>query len=187
MRPIIAVIIATLIMSSVAARAEEVIEIHDYQPPKVLPSYNPRQLPAYSDEAVLDDAWTRAWLLLDIDEQGQVLRFKFIKRPGYDLEAIAAKEVWKLKFQPARTKGNTPIETKALWSIEWPSNSWLQGVNAGLTNTLPHNNWWTDRPLADYVPCARKGPMQTYVRDCSKPDISRADKEAWIDRPRDTH
>jgi hypothetical protein len=186
MRAISAFIVAFTITSSVA-RANEVIEIHDYQPPKVLPSYNPRKLPAYSDEAVLDDAWTRAWLLLDIDEQGKVKRFKFLKHPGYDLDAIAANEVWHLTFQPARTTGNTPIETRAIWGIEWPSNSWLKAVNGGLSSALPHNDWWTGRPLADYVPCARTGPMQSYVRDCSKPDVTRADKEAWIDRPRDTH
>jgi hypothetical protein len=170
-------------MLSTSAHADEVIEIHDYQPPKVLPSYDPRKLPAYSDEAVLDNAWTRAWLLLDIDEHGKVRRFKFLKRPGYDLEAIATKEVWQLQFQPARTKGNTPIETKALWKIEWPSNGWLQAVNYGLTDALPHNDWFTDRPLADYVPCAHTGPMHTFERDCSQPDLTRADVEPWIDRP----
>lgn len=178
-----ALIIAFMFIATVPARADEVIEIHDYAPPKVTASYNPRKLPAYSDEAVLDDAWTRAWLLLDIDEHGNVRRFKFLKRPRYHLEAIAANEVWQLSFVPAHTQGNTPIETNAIWRIEWPSNSWLQAVNYGLTNTLPHDDWWTGRPMADFVPCAHTGPMQTFERDCSQPDVTRADSEQWITRP----
>src|SRR5688572_15025246 len=79
----------------------EVIVIRDKIAPPVAPkpkNYKPHKAPPYSDAAVLSDAWTKAHMLLDVDEQGIVRRYKFLKRPGYDLEKIAAREVSKLVF-----------------------------------------------------------------------------------------
>src|SRR5512138_1205894 len=68
----------------------ETIEIHDPLPPPVLPKAkkDARILPKYSDDAVLSDAWEKAWLLLDVDTTGSVTRVKMLKRPGHDLEKI---------------------------------------------------------------------------------------------------
>jgi hypothetical protein len=180
-------IITTAVMLFAISAHAEVIEIHDYVPPKPPPSYNARKLPAYSDEAVLQDAWTRSWLLLDIDNQGKVQRFKFLKRPGYNLEAIAEREVWKMSFLPAHTKANVPMETEAIWLIEWPSQSWVMSYE-GVTTAWPHPNWLTGVSPAVGVPCRGSGPsIDLMYRDCSKPDMARAEHETWIVRPRDSN
>jgi len=99
----------------------EVIEIHDPPvKPKAL-NFNPRKTPPYSDAAVLSDAWTKAWMLLDVSERGDVTRVKFLKRPGFDLEKIAIKEAFKLKFSPARDGRGNPLRVYVVWPIEWPS------------------------------------------------------------------
>jgi hypothetical protein len=170
-----------------AARADEVIEIHDYVPPKPAASWDARKLPAYSAEAIVHDAWVRSWLLLDIDTHGKVTRFKFLKHPGYNLESIAANEVWKLSFDPAHTKGNTPIETKAVWRIEWPSHGWLMD-RFGTAASWPRVEFLSRISPAMRVPCAGSGPLQLesvhpVYRDCSMPDVTRADSERWIVRP----
>ena len=43
--------------------------------------------------------------------------------------------------------------------------------------------------MDDYVPCAGSGPLNLgsvhpVYKDCSQPDLSRADKEPWLARPR---
>lgn len=148
--------------------------------PAVLPkpkNYSPVKAPPYSDEAILSDAWTRAWLLLDVDRTGKVRRFKFLKRPGHDLEQIAAAEAFKLRFEPGRDGKRRPVDTWVVWLIEWPSHGWLIDL-IGIATRMP-------RELAGYVPCAGSGPLNldsvhpTY-RDCSKPDLSKAAGEKWI-------
>ena len=75
----------------------------------------------YSARAIDADAWTRAFLLLDIDETGTLRRIKWLKRPGFDLEKIALSEVKKVKFAPARDATGKPIRSLLVWDIEWPS------------------------------------------------------------------
>lgn len=170
----------------------EVIKIEGRLLPKIKPrpkNHSPKRAPPYSDRALLSDAWTKAWLLLDVGADGQVTRFKFLKRPGYDLETIAASEVFRLKFEPARDHGDKPVRTLILWSIEWPSAGWLEklvGTRSQmppLVGIPPHV-----RLMSDYVPCRGSGPWKmdsvhpTY-KDCSKPDWSNETNEPWIEPP----
>ncbi|HSR96792.1 MAG TPA: hypothetical protein VLM79_07080 [Kofleriaceae bacterium] len=169
--------------------SQEVIIIRDLIPPKVPPrpvNFSERKAPPYTDAAILQDAWTRAWMVLDISPTGEVLRFKFLKRPGYDLDAIAASEVFKLRFTPARDESGHPIGTLLIWGIEWPSTGYLTAN--GLTRTaMPPMVGLPPRPLSDSVPCRGSGPLDlssiypTY-RDCSTPDVSRMASERWITR-----
>lgn len=169
----------------------EVIKIEGRLLPKVKPkpkNHSTKKAPPYSDRAVLSDAWTKAWLLLDVGADGEVTRFKFLKRPGYDLESIATSEVFKLKFEPALDHADRPVRTLVLWSIEWPSAGWLEklvGTRSQmppLVGVPPHV-----RLLSDYVPCRGSGPLKldsvhpTY-KDCVGPDWSNEAKEPWIAR-----
>ncbi|HEY5936470.1 MAG TPA: hypothetical protein VIU61_17585 [Kofleriaceae bacterium] len=167
----------------------EVIKIEGRLPPKVKPrprNYSQKKAPPYSDRALLSDAWTKAWLLLDVSADGEVIRFKFLKRPGYDLETIAASEVFKLRFEPARDHSDKPVRTLLLWSIEWPSAGWLEKL-VGTRSRMPPLIGIPPnvRSQSDYVPCAGSGPWhmdsvhKTY-KDCSKPDWSNEANEPWI-------
>jgi hypothetical protein len=173
----------------VDATSGEVIEIQERPPPPVPPkakNYKPHKAPPYSDAAVLSDAWTRAWMLLDVDETGRVVRFKFLKRPGYDLEEIAKKEVFALQFDPARDENGKAIRVWILWTIEWPSAWWLSqfvGTRAGMPPMVyypppPHRLDWK-------VPCRGSGPLNLgsihpAYKDCSKPDLSKIKVESWV-------
>jgi hypothetical protein len=168
----------------------EVIVIQDQKPPRVpaRPSnYSPRKAPPYSDEALDKDAWTRAWVLLDVGPDGQVTQFKFLKRPGYDLENIAASELFKLTFDPARDDRDQPTRTFLIWGIEWTSNSWLMAMNLPRTMTPPIVGF-PPRATSETVPCKGSGPMHLGsvhpgYRDCSEPDLTQVAREPWIVRP----
>lgn len=162
-------------------------------------NHQPLKAPPYSDRAINSDAWTRAFLLLDIDETGSVVRMKWLKRPGYDLEPIALSEVRKVKFAPARDSGGKPIRSFLVWDIEWPSAWWLDtvmGTRAGLSSPeRPRGAAIPPRSIADHpapqrpqhlsVPCKGSGPWHmdsahpTY-RDCSRADLRVAAREAWF-------
>ena len=168
----------------------EVIVVQDQKPPSVPArplNFRPRRNPPYSDAALEKDAWTRAWMLLDVSVAGEVTQFKFLKRPGYDLEDIAAKEVFDLKFEPARDEHGQPMRIWLVWGLEWPSNGWLMAMQLPRT-TRPPVVGFPPRLMSDGVPCKGSGPMHltslypTY-RDCSRPDLSRVAKEPWIVRP----
>ncbi|MGH9889390.1 MAG: energy transducer TonB, partial [bacterium] len=142
----------------------------------------------YSDAAVLQDAWTRAWMVIDISPTGEVTRLKFVKRPGYDLDAIAISEAFKLRFKPARDDSGAPIETWLVWGIEWPASTYL--IARGLTlSALPPMVGLPSRPGSHGVPCRGSGPWNMSsklwigYRDCSLPDLSRMLSERWIARP----
>jgi hypothetical protein len=165
----------------------EVIVVEGTAPPAVLArpkNHVPSKAPPYSDRAILSDAWTRAWMLLEIDEVGRVTRFKFLKRPGYDLERIAMREVVKLRFDPARDGRGRAMRTQIVWSIEWPSAGWLEQL-VGTYSAMPPLRGFPPRRLDHYVPCAGSGPWamdsvhKTY-RDCSRPDLSKAAREPWV-------
>lgn len=172
---------------TVDATAGEVIVLREKLKPPVPPkptNWIPTKTPPYSDRAILSDAWTKAWLLLDVSPTGVVERFKFLKRPGYDLEQIATKEAFKLKFDPARDATGKPVRTWLLWEIEWPSVWWLDAFQLPRTTMPPvvgfppHRKDW-------YVPCAGSGPLQLesihpIYKDCSRPDLSRASVEPWV-------
>jgi hypothetical protein len=184
----------------------EVIRIIDSKPPTVPPKLSkdiPHVTPPYSKEAVVRDAWARAWLLLDIDESGKVVRVKLLRRPGFDLDEIAVKEAMKLRFQPALDEHRKPMRAQILWSMEWPSHGWLVEHN-GTAARLPVEAYVVDplmrgfggegQPVApptgasalSRVPCAGSGPLNLDLvypvyRDCSKPDLSRASFLPWLD------
>ena len=145
------------------------------------PKGNPRIAPKYSDAAIEKDAWTRAWLFLDIDDRGVVKRVKFIKRPGYDLEKIALERVFKTRFEPARDGLGRAEASTLVFPIEWPSYWWIV-KHEGLVTRIPAN--------VGGVPCRDSGnPLNLdrahpMYRDCSMPDLSRISVEPWIERPR---
>jgi hypothetical protein len=153
-------------------------------PPK--PARPSIKAPAYSDRAILSDAWTKAWLLLDVSETGKVTRVKWLKRPGYDLEKIAMKEVFGLTFEPARDRTGKPMRAWVVWDIEWPSHHWMIQFVGIATRKMPMVGF-PPRPQSHYVPCRGSGPMllgslhPTY-KDCSQPDLKKAVTEPWIDR-----
>lgn len=187
MRQMLAVVVA-LAVSSVA-HADEVIVIVDHAPPAVLPkpkNHVASKTPPYSDEAVLTDAWTKAWLLLDLDANGEVTRIKFLKHPGHDLEAIARDEAFKLRFEPARDHAGKAIPTRVVWSIEWPSAWWLSTF-LGVRSGMPPMVGFPPVRMDANVPCAGSGPLHLgsvhpVYKDCSEPDLSRAAVEPWLAR-----
>lgn len=168
----------------------EVIVLEDTKAPTVMPEPIDRNIaisaPPYSDQAILEDAWTRAWLLLDVDATGVVQQVKFLKRPGYDLDDIAVERAFSLRFTPGRNAKNQPVRTLIIWPFEWVANSWLLRFGNGMRTRMPDRSWGEEgRSKAAYVPCKGDGPwMMTAVyrgyRDCSKPDLSRAKHEPWI-------
>jgi hypothetical protein len=180
---------AATLDGTVDALAGEVIVIREKlraPVPAKATNYKPHQAPPYSDEAILSDAWTKAWLLLDVDEAGAVRRMKFLRRPGYDLEKIATDEVFALRFDPARDASGKPIRTWVVWSIEWPSAWWLIQFT-GTRSGMPPIVGFPPRRLDHYVPCAGSGPwamgsIRPTYKDCSLPDLSKAHLEPWVAR-----
>lgn len=166
----------------------EVIVIRDRIAPPVPPkpkNYVKTKAPPYSEKAVMSDAWTKAHMLLDVDEQGVVRRYKFLQRPGYDLEKIAAREVTKLVFEPARDGAGKPMRAWVVWTIEWPSAWWLEKL-VGTRSAMPPIVGFPPRRLDHYVPCKGSGPwamgsVHPTYKDCSKPDLRNAVVEKWVD------
>lgn len=187
----------------------EIIRIIDQKPPTVLPKLpkdTPRVTPPYSTAAVVRDAWAKAWLLLDIDETGKVVRVKLVKRPGFDLDEIAVKEGMKLHFEPALDEKGQPMRTQMMWALEWPSHGWLVEHN-GTATRMPVESYAIDpfmsgfggllnpaAPISEasalrHVPCAGSGPLNldlTYpvYRDCSKPNLRKVPLLPWLDGTR---
>jgi hypothetical protein len=168
----------------------EVILLEGRAPPVKAPqptNFVKTRAPPYSDHAILSDAWTKAWLLLEIDERGVVTRFKFLKRPGYDLETIAASEAFRLRFKPAYDGAGRPMRSAMLWEIEWPSAWWLSTF-VGTRSAMPKIVGFPGRRQDHYVPCRGSGPMnlgsiRPMYKDCSKPDLTKVKTEAWVERP----
>jgi len=173
----------------------EVIHIHQHvgvvQLPKLLDDAG--LIPEYSDDAILTDAWTKAWLWLDIDDQGVVQRVKFLERPGHGLDQTAVDWALSRHFEPARNQFDHAVRSLAVFPVEWPSYYYLKSLKRS-TRRLP-----VDADYAGYAvngvktshgppPCAGTGPMALFAvhpiyRDCSVPDLSHADaSETWITR-----
>jgi hypothetical protein len=145
------------------------------KPPKGVKHYA-NIAPPYSDYAIEHDTWTRAWLVLDIDERGVVTRVKFAKRPGADLDQIAVDRALAMRFSPAEDASGRPMRTQILWPIEWPSYWWLV-TTQGLATRIPTSIYG--------VPCAGSGPLNLdsahpVYRDCSMPDVSKLAAERWL-------
>lgn len=167
----------------------EVIELYAQAPPAVVPKpkhYRARKLLAYSDAALEHDVWTKAWLLLDVSKTGRVVRVKFLKRPGADLDDIALRAAFDQTFEPGRDEHGNPIEVWMVWGYEWPAASWLT-ARGDLLTAKPADVGFPPVP-ADYgVPCRGSGPMvldsMLYhgYKDCSVPEPDKADDLPWID------
>lgn len=166
----------------------EVIVIRDRVAPPVPPKQidpKPRRAPPYSERAIVSDAWTKAHMLLEVSETGEVRRFKWLQRPGFDLEPIAVNEIFKLRFEPARDATGRAIVVHIPWSIEWPSAWWLSLFN-GTRSGFPPPVGIPPRPKWHYMPCKGSGPLNgslhAVYRDCSEPDLSKATREPWVGR-----
>lgn len=180
--------VPTKLDGRVDARAET-ITLESIKTPKVMPqprdSWVAFRAPPYSDAAILSDAWTRAWLLLDVDEHGKVSRLKVLNHVGYDLEPIAIAEGFKVEFSPGKDDQNRPVPTLVVWPIEWPANSWLLQFGSGVRTRMPQYSFMTARNSAGYVPCQGDGPwMMTALfrgyRDCSRANLKAVETEAWV-------
>jgi hypothetical protein len=177
-----------LLNGKVEAALGETIFIQEKIAPPVLPkakNFKRNATPPYSDEAILSDAWTKAHMLLDVDTNGDVQRVKWLKRPGFKLEKIALKEAFNMKFTPARDALGKPVRVWITWSIEWPSAWWLSAFNLP-RSTMPPIVGFPPRRMDHYVPCKGSGPLNLgsvhpVYKDCSKPDLSKAATEAWVD------
>jgi hypothetical protein len=170
----------------------EIIDVFDAPRPikYAKPKSDPLAIPKYSDKASMNDSWSKAWLLLDVDERGAVMRIKFLKRPGNDLDDIAIRHAFNLKFDAARNKYGYPVKSYVVWPLEWPSREWL-AEHQLLANRLPNfaDFVQTDAGprFTSYPPCA-DGPWRFSdatpshaTRDCSVPDLSKANAgEPWI-------
>ncbi len=132
----------------------EVIEMHETMPPAVLakPKGDPSLIPPYSSAAIKNDAWVRAWLMLDVTERGVVSRVKLLTRPGNDLDAIAIREAWKLQFEPARDRAGRAVASLVVWSFEWPSYWWLTNLHHGIarlpSEVRPMSRHWAEPALS---------------------------------------
>ncbi|MEJ7600429.1 MAG: hypothetical protein WKG01_21150 [Kofleriaceae bacterium] len=188
----VSTILCLALFTPTLADANEVIVIDEVLPPPVrakVKNFVPTKAPPYSDRAILTNAWTRAWLMLDLDETGTVTRAKFLKRPGADLDDIAVAEVFKLDFDPARDDHGRPVKTVIIWGIDWPAADWLVRVSGTRSAMPPYVD--LKFPLRKIrvdeltVPCRGTGPSITLTyRDCAKPDLANAKLEPWIGRPR---
>ncbi|MBL9013923.1 MAG: hypothetical protein JNL83_07095 [Myxococcales bacterium] len=168
----------------------EVIQIEGRAPSTTPPkptNFVKTKAPPYSERAILSDAWTKAWLLLELDETGAVTRIKFLNKPGYDLEQIAIAEAFKLKFTPALDGAKQPMRSALVWEIEWPSAYWLSTFE-GTRSKMPAVVGFPPRRRDHYVPCRGSGPwamgsIRPTYKDCSKPDLSQIKTAPWIERP----
>jgi Gram-negative bacterial TonB protein C-terminal len=154
---------------------EEVFEIQETLPPKVMPKPLSRTdvIPAYSAEARGSDAWTKTWMMLDVDIAGTVARVQVLKPAGFGLDAEALRAAFQQRFAPARDQGDRPVPAMVLWSFEWPSYEWL-------TQTTRQAGY-LPAEVKD-VPC-RALPSSTHLRDCEPPDLIKGVSQPWIARP----
>ena len=138
---------------------------------------------AVLDEAILKDAWTKAWVLLDIDAHGVVQRVKLLRSPGYGMESIAIKHAMKMRFDPAEDAAATRFRRNCCGR----SNGRPTGGSSTSTSRQP------PCPTPDFfvsgaftVPCKDNAPMQLgslhpTSRDCSPPPPpSRINEVAWV-------
>jgi hypothetical protein len=167
---------AQTLVSSDAVPGEELVEIREHIPPAVMPKAltDRNKLPEYSKTARDHNAWAKAWLMLDVSATGTVTRVKLLHAPGYDLDKIAVREAFNLRFQPARDRSKKAVPANMLWSFEWPSYFWmLDGKHT--FNRLP-------REVAS-VPCRGSGPGRVH-RDCTTYDITKEQTAPWLDPPK---
>src|SRR5690606_21965732 len=107
----------------------EAFDVQEVLPPAKLakPLSDPSAIPDYTDAILDHNAWVRAWLLLEVSDTGIVSRVKLLDPPGYDLDAIAVREAFKLRFEPARDRADKPVLSHVVWKFEWPPTAWNNG------------------------------------------------------------
>jgi hypothetical protein len=156
---------------------QETIDVKDVEPPTkpAKAISDPAIIPEYSEAVMDSNAWARAWLLLDVDASGAVARVKLLNAPGDDLDAIAIRDAFKLKFEPARNRVDKPMRSQVLWAFEWPSFWWMQD-NHYPRRKLPREAYRTR--------CRGTGPTRDVYRNCTPPNLAAAITATWIDRPR---
>jgi hypothetical protein len=167
----------TAVTSQVVAD-QETIQVKDALPPAKLAQAisDPRVIPEYTMEMMDKNAWVRAWLLVEVSDTGVVSRVKLLNAPGYDLDAIAIRDAFKLKFEAARDRADKPIRSQVLWAFEWPAFWWMKD-NGHARRKMPAE--------AYRVRCRGAGPtMRGVYRDCSPANLVNVIKAKWIDRPR---
>jgi hypothetical protein len=152
---------------------DEAIVLREAERPTTLakPLSDPLAIPDYTDALRDKNVWVRAWLLLEVNETGSVSRVKLLNPPGYDLDAIAIRDAFKLKFEPARNRVDKPMSSMVVWKFEWPT-----------AGSLPRNKW-------SELPCRQRADDKWYAmnkpyRDCSRPNMAGVVTTPWIDRPR---
>ena len=168
----------------------EIIEVQGNQPLRYAkPKVDPLRIPPYSDQAVLGNHWSKAWLLLDVDDRGVVARVKFLQRPGHDLDEIAVNYAFGMTFDPARNKFGVPVRSYIVWPLEWPAIGWhqLRQLPANRLPNLPEVVQNDHDVIFDmYPPCAEGQSLNLSLaepvqRSCAIPDLSRMDaSEPWI-------
>jgi hypothetical protein len=164
----------------------------------------------YSEELVDRNAWALGWVLLEVDVHGTVTGFRYLRRPGHDLDAIIEREVWNLRFEPARDDAGQPMASSVVWKFEWPSYWWALDhyllTNVATRGALSPNEAElraSTRVLSSgglfghgafllrglsLPPCRNDGPINldmhdAVYRDCSPPDFGRLAAEPIIQRP----
>lgn len=166
------------VAESVKVDGTEAIEIVETKPPTVpAKAVDPTiRILAYSDAAIKDDEWVRAWMTLDVDRAGVVRHLKWIHRPGHALDPIALRAAFDLELSPARDANDHPIASQVIWMFEWPSHSWL---------TTNHRGYDLTKLPDDYtkVACQKPGEHVRVRRDCAQADLTSALGETWIAKP----
>lgn len=155
---------------------EESFDILEADKPKVMPrpTTGTNVVPEYSDAARDANVWTRAWLILDVDESGLVRRLKLINRPGHGLDDIAIRDAFKLRFTPAQNRVGKPVRTMVLWTYEWPPYWWMID-NKFVPGFVPEK--------AAAVPCQGTPTSQRVQRDCSRADLAAGQELPWVEAP----
>jgi Carboxypeptidase regulatory-like domain len=170
--------IAGSVITTETVGDSEVVEMHEVVPPAVQPKpiTSPSRVLAYSDAAMDHDTWTRTWLLLDVTATGTVKRIKTLDRAGYDLDRIAERAAFEVKFEPARDRSRRAIPALVLWSFEWPAYWWMRHHDESDMRRIPAD--------ASAIPCRGSGPTHSVYRDCRAPSVANAISKPWIERPR---
>lgn len=162
------------VVSGTLETGEEYFEILATEQPKVMPKATSGTNPTleYSDLAKDRNVWARAWLLLEVDEEGKVRRLKLLQAPGNDLDEIALRAAVKLRFEPARNAAGKAIPALVLWTYEWPAYWWMI-ENKHVFGRVPNE--------AAEVPCAGSDRLADVYRDCTPAPIAEANHVEWID------
>lgn len=146
----------------------DVVQVHEILPPAVpaKPKSRTDVILDYSDDASDADVWTRAWLMLDVSERGQVTAIKVLNDPGHALLPIAETAAFKLRFEPALDRSHKPVRSTVLWTYEWPAYWWML-----------ENHYNMSR-----LPLETEMESCTGVRhrDCSQPDLSKMLTQPWL-------